>query len=45
MNSNFILFSGRYDVVCPAISAHDLHAALPESELVYTLTGASYALM
>jgi proline iminopeptidase len=32
---------GRYDVVCPAISAHDLKKGLPEAELVYTITGHS----
>lgn len=27
------IVQGRYDVVCPAISAHDLHKAFPESQL------------
>jgi len=36
-----VIVQGRYDVVCPAISAYDLHKALPESEIVYTLTGHS----
>ena len=35
------IVQGRYDMVCPAISAHDLHAVFPESEIVYTLTGHS----
>ncbi len=35
------IVQGRYDVVCPAISAHELHKALPHSEIVYTLTGHS----
>jgi proline iminopeptidase len=37
------IVQGRYDVVCPAISAYDLHEALPSSEIVYTLTGHSAA--
>ena len=28
-----IIVQGRYDVVCPPISAYDLHAAWPEAEL------------
>lgn len=36
-----VIVQGRYDVVCPAISAYDLHKALPKSEIVYTLTGHS----
>lgn len=36
-----VIVQGRYDVVCPATSAHDLHAGLPKSELVYTLAGHS----
>ena len=28
-----IIVQGRYDVVCPPASAHDLHAAWPEAEL------------
>lgn len=35
------IVQGRYDVVCPAISAYDLHKALPHSEIVYTITGHS----
>lgn len=31
----------RYDMVCPAISAHDLKQVFPEAELHYTLTGHS----
>jgi proline iminopeptidase len=29
-----VIVQGRYDVVCPAKSAWDLHAAWPESELI-----------
>src|SRR5262249_7593123 len=36
-----VIVQGRYDVVCPAISAYDLHKALPHSEIVYTITGHS----
>jgi proline iminopeptidase len=36
-----VIVQGRYDVVCPAISAYDLHKAHPKSEIVYTLTGHS----
>lgn len=32
---------GRYDVVCPAVSAHDLKQAFPEASLHMTLTGHS----
>jgi proline iminopeptidase len=35
------IVQGRYDIVCPAISAHELNKALPHSEIVYTLTGHS----
>ena len=35
------IVQGRYDVVCPAISAYDLHKALPHSDIVYTITGHS----
>jgi proline iminopeptidase len=35
------IVQGRYDVVCPPISAYLLHEALPHSEMVYTLTGHS----
>ena len=35
------IVQGRYDIVCPAISAHELHKALPHAEIVYTLTGHS----
>lgn len=35
------IVQGRYDVVCPAISAHDLKQALPSARLTYTLTGHS----
>ena len=29
-----VIVQGRYDIVCPAISADDLHAAWPEAEYV-----------
>jgi proline iminopeptidase len=35
------IVQGRYDMVCPPVSAHELHKGLPHSELVYTLTGHS----
>jgi proline iminopeptidase len=35
------IVQGRYDVVCPPISAYLLHQSLPHSQLVYTLTGHS----
>lgn len=35
------IVQGRYDVVCPAVSAYDLHKGLPNSELVFTITGHS----
>ena len=36
-----VIVQGRYDVVCPPVSAYELHKGLPNSELVYTLTGHS----
>ena len=36
-----VIVQGRYDVVCPPISAYDLKKAFPEARLVYTLTGHS----
>lgn len=36
-----VIVQGRYDVVCPAISAYDLHARLPDSILHMTTTGHS----
>lgn len=36
-----VIVQGRYDIVCPAISAHDLHKALPSSEIHYVLSGHS----
>lgn len=35
------IVQGRYDVVCPPISAYELKKAFPEAELVYTITGHS----
>jgi proline iminopeptidase len=29
-----VLVQGRYDIVCPPVSAYDLHQAWPESELI-----------
>ena len=29
-----VIVQGRYDMVCPAVSAWDLHEAWPESRLV-----------
>lgn len=29
-----VIIQGRYDAVCPAVSAHDLHLAWPEAEYV-----------
>jgi proline iminopeptidase len=29
-----VIVQGRYDMVCPIISAHDLHAAWPEAEYI-----------
>ena len=36
-----VIVQGRYDVVCPAVSAHDLKAVLPGADLRYTLAGHS----
>eukprot|EP00596_Hydrurales_sp_CCMP1899_P010618 CAMPEP_0119036206 /NCGR_PEP_ID=MMETSP1177-20130426/3739_1 /TAXON_ID=2985 /ORGANISM="Ochromonas sp, Strain CCMP1899" /LENGTH=317 /DNA_ID=CAMNT_0006995663 /DNA_START=309 /DNA_END=1262 /DNA_ORIENTATION=+ len=36
-----IIVQGRYDVVCPAVSAYDLNQAFPESKLIITLAGHS----
>jgi proline iminopeptidase len=36
-----IIVQGRYDIVCPAISAHDLHKAMPTAEIHYVLAGHS----
>jgi proline iminopeptidase len=36
-----VIIQGRYDVVCPAVSAVDLHRALPSAELHLTLAGHS----
>ena len=33
------ILQGRYDVVCPARSAYDLHKVFPESELLIVLAG------
>ena len=36
-----VIVQGRYDVVCPAVSAYELQQAFPEAELHITLTGHS----
>ena len=36
-----VIVQGRYDVVCPAVSAYELHARLPGSTLHMTTTGHS----
>ncbi len=36
-----VIVQGRYDVVCPPVSAFDLKKALPHAEMVVTLTGHS----
>jgi proline iminopeptidase len=36
-----VVVQGRYDCVCPAVSAHDLKVAFPELEMNITLTGHS----
>lgn len=36
-----VIVQGRYDVVCPIISAYDLKQAFPEAALTVTLTGHS----
>lgn len=36
-----VVVQGRYDVVCPAVSAYDLKRAFPEAVLTVTLTGHS----
>lgn len=33
------LVQGRYDFVCPPITAHELHQKLPNSQLIYTVAG------
>jgi proline iminopeptidase len=33
------LIQGRYDMVCPPQTAYDLHKALPNSELIWTING------
>ena len=36
-----VIVQGRYDVVCPAVSAVDLHRALPSAQLHFTMAGHS----
>ncbi|HUS26711.1 MAG TPA: alpha/beta fold hydrolase [Nevskiaceae bacterium] len=33
------LVQGRYDMVCPATTAHELHKKLPNSQLIWTIAG------
>jgi len=33
------LVQGRYDMVCPPTTAYELHKALPQSELLWTMNG------
>lgn len=35
------LVQGRYDMVCPPITAYELHSALPNSQLTWTIAGHS----
>lgn len=35
------IVQGRYDVVCPAMTAFDLKKKLPDAKIVYTITGHS----
>ena len=35
------IVQGRYDVVCPAVSAYDLKQGLPNAQITYTITGHS----
>ncbi|HWT56191.1 MAG TPA: alpha/beta fold hydrolase [Candidatus Microsaccharimonas sp.] len=35
------LIHGRYDMVCPPVTAYKLHAKFPNSELVWTISGHS----
>ena len=36
-----VIVQGRYDVVCPAVSAYELKQKLPHAEIVMTLSGHS----
>lgn len=36
-----VIVQGRYDQVCPPVTAHELKQAFPEAELVWTITGHS----
>ena len=36
-----VIVQGRYDQVCPPVTAYDLKQAFPEAELIMTLTGHS----
>lgn len=36
-----VIVQGRYDVVCPAVTAYDLTQVMPEAEAVFTTTGHS----
>jgi proline iminopeptidase len=34
-----VIIQGRYDMVCPMISAYELHKAFPEAKFITTTTG------
>ena len=36
-----VIVQGRYDVVCPAVTAYELSQAMPEASCIYTTTGHS----
>jgi proline iminopeptidase len=36
-----VIVQGRYDMVCPAVTAYDLKVAMPEADLQWTITGHS----
>lgn len=36
-----VIVQGRYDMVCPAVSAYELEQKLPNAEIVITLSGHS----
>jgi proline iminopeptidase len=33
------LIQGRYDMVCPPVTAYELHRKLPDSKLYWTVSG------
>ncbi len=36
-----VIVQGRYDIICPAISAYQLHQKLPQSQLIVPVAGHS----